>query len=96
MALIEEIRANQPNDDNVQKLCRIYNHALKYDPLMYLELQKNRGRISNISNLYVIKKLLEIMVQDPTDKSSEHSLKYRDNKGMRIKTQDESNDDREE
>ncbi len=69
--MIESLRANQPNDENVQKLCRIYNHALKYDPLMYLELQKHQGRISKITNIYVMQKLVELL-EAPDNSSDRH------------------------
>jgi hypothetical protein len=85
--MIENARSSKPHDQNVQKICKIYNHALKYDPLMYLELQKHQGRISKISNMYVIKKLIEITEQD-NDEHSELQSKYKDNKGGRLKTQD--------
>lgn len=54
---------------------------------MYLELQKHQGRISKISNMYVVKKLVELMEQD--DNTSDiHSSKFQDTRVTRIKTQD--------
>lgn len=51
---------NQPHDDNVQRICQIFSHAIKYDPLMYHELKKAQGRISRVSNSYVLKKIIEM------------------------------------
>ena len=56
---------------------------------MYLELQKHQGVLSNITNMYVVKKLTEIVEQDPNENSSDHNSKYRgENRATRIKTQD--------
>jgi hypothetical protein len=85
--MIENALSSKPHDKNVQKICKIYNHALKYDPLMYLELQKHQGRISKISNMYVIKKLIEITERD-SDEQSELQSKYKDNKAGRLKPHD--------
>lgn len=61
--MIENVLIDHKDDENVRKVCKVYNYAIKFDPLMYHELQKAKGRISKISNQYVLRKLIQISEQ---------------------------------
>lgn len=64
---------------------------------MYLELQKHQGRLSSISNMYVIKKIVELMEQEPPrENASDRSMKYRDIAAARLKTHDEQDVEQDE
>jgi hypothetical protein len=62
--LIRDVLGDSQGDETVKKICKIYDYAIKFDPMMYHELQKVKGRISKISNQYVIKKLIEVSEQE--------------------------------
>lgn len=63
LRLIRDTLRDTRTDMPIRKICRIYDYALQYDPLIYRELQMVKGRISNISNQHVIRKLIELSEQ---------------------------------
>jgi len=60
LRLIRDALRDERTDVPLRKICRIYDFALQHDPLMYHELQKVGGRISNINNQHVIRRLIEL------------------------------------
>jgi hypothetical protein len=48
--LIKDVLVDNQTDQTVKKICKIYDYAIKFDPFMYHQLQKVKGRISKISN----------------------------------------------
>lgn len=81
-----------PHDETVQRVCRIFNHALRYDPLMYCELKRVDGRISQIANGYVLGKIVEVTGLDKRHEDHQPvfpGVQRVDTREVRIKTQQE-------
>lgn len=91
--MIEDVLIDHKDDSNVRKVCKVYNYAIKFDPLMYHELQKAKGRISKISNQYVLRKLIQVSEQEDEEEPASplNSESYTSASWAKIKTDQQLN-----
>lgn len=44
LSIIDKILENVNSDEDLKKMCSVYKHAILYDPVLYQELKKVKGR----------------------------------------------------